>query len=166
MMIIRSEARGDAPSIGSVTQAAFDGLRHSSQTEAAIVDALRQAGVLSLSLVADSDGEIIGHIAFSPVLIDGENVGWFGLGPVSVLPEHQGKGVGSALIEQGLRQLQDFDANGCVLLGDPRYYGRFGFTSEHGLRYGTVPSHYFQSRVLHGERQTGEVTFHEAFQAG
>ena len=163
--MIRSEARADIQSIRSLTEAAFDGVEHSSQTEGAIIDALRQAGALSISLVAEQDDRIIGHVAFSPVLIDGEERGWFGLGPVSVLPSLQRSGVGTALISEGLKQLKRWGASGCVVLGDPAYYRRFGFTSDHSLRYGDVPSEYFQSMLLSGRPAEGEVTYHEAFGA-
>jgi putative acetyltransferase len=164
-MILRPEAPDDIPSIRRLTDAAFVGADHSSQTEGAIVDALRTAGALTLSLVVEQDGEIIGHVAFSPVLIDGRNGGWFGLGPVSVQPDLQRCGVGSALIRAGLEELGRRGAEGCVVLGDPDYYGRFGFSSDHALRYGDVPLAYFQSRLLGGEAVAGEVTYHPGFEA-
>lgn len=165
-MLIRPETPADAPLIRSLTDAAFLGLEHSSQTEGAIVDALREAGALTVSLVAVQDGAIIGHVAFSPVRINADDNGWFGMGPVSVSPGLQRGGVGTALIEEGLRQLKDRGAAGCVVLGEPDYYGRFGFSSDHGLRYGDVPPQYFQSMVLTGEPAHGEVTYHQGFEAG
>jgi putative acetyltransferase len=164
-MIVRPETPADTVSIRAVTDDAFIGVEHSSQTEGAIVDALRNAGALSLSLVAEQGGSIIGHVGFSPVLIDGEDRGWFGLGPVSVSPSVQRSGVGSALIQEGLKVLARDGAQGCVVLGDPAYYGRFGFTSAHALRYGEVPAEYFQSMVLTGEPAAGEVTYHAGFEA-
>lgn len=164
-MIIRTEVPDDIPAVGELTDAAFVRVEHSSQTEGAIVDALRKAGALSLSLVAEKRGSIIGHIAFSPVLIDGKDIGWFGLGPISVSPELQGGGIGSALIREGLEVLASRGAQGCVVLGDPRYYGRFGFTSSHGLRYVDVPAEYFQSLLLRGESAAGEVAYHAGFEA-
>lgn len=165
-MVIRPETPADGPLIRSLTDAAFIGVEHSSQTEGAIVDAFREAGALTVSLVAVQDNQIIGHVAFSPVRINGEDIGWFGLGPVSVLPGLQRGGVGTALIEEGLRQLRDRGAAGCVVLGDPGYYGRFGFSSDHGLRYGDVPPEYFQSLVLTGDPARGEVAYHQGFEAG
>jgi putative acetyltransferase len=109
---------------------------YGSQTEGAVVDALRSAGALILSLIAIEDGEIIGHVAFSPVAINGETNGWYGLGPVSVWPDRQGRGIGQALIRKGLDSLRDMNVQGCVVLGDPGYYSRFGFVSDPGLRYG------------------------------
>ena len=164
-MVIRAETPTDASFIWSLIDAAFKGIEHTSQTEGAIVEALRQAGALTVSLVAERNNTIIGHVAFSPVRIDGENLNWFGLGPVSVVPGLQRGGVGTALIEEGLRQLRHRGANGCVVLGEPNYYRRFGFTSDHALRYGDVPPRYFQSKVLAGDPATGEVTYHEGFEA-
>jgi putative acetyltransferase len=164
-MMIRSEARSDTSSIRSLIEAAFDGMEHSSQTEGAIVDALRQAGALTISLVAEQDDTIVGHVAFSPVRIDGKDLGWFGLGPVSVWPSLQRGGIGTALIGEGLKLLGQRGATGCVVRGDPNYYRRFGFTSDHALRYGDVPAEYFQSIVLSGDAPGGEVTYHDAFEA-
>lgn len=164
-MNIRPESPADGPAIRLLTEAAFAGAEHSSQTEGAIVDALRDAGALTLSLVAELDGAIVGHVAFSPVLIDGADLGWSGMGPVSVSPDRQHSGIGSALIELGLNQLKKSGVNGCVVLGDPNYYGRFGFTSEHALRYGDVPPQYFQSLVLSGAPAHGSVAYHDGFNA-
>jgi len=164
-MIIRSEIAADIPSIRQLTDAAFRDVVFSSQTEGAIVDALRLAGVLALSLVAEQNGVIVGHVAFSPVLIDGDDIGWFGLGPVSVSPPMQRRGAGSALINEGLQLLRDRGASGAVVLGDPDYYRRFGFTSDHQLSFADVPSAYFQSIVLAGTPAKGVVTYHEAFAA-
>ena len=164
-MIVRFEALADTSLIRSLTDAAFDGVAHSNRTEGAIVDALRQAGALSISLVAERDDTIVGHAAFSPVLIDGEDLGWFGLGPVSVSPSLQRSGIGTALIEEGLKLLKHRGAGGCVVLGDPNYYRRFGFTNDHTLRYGDVPAEYFQSMLLSGDPAQGEVTYHEGFEA-
>lgn len=164
-MIIRAETHDDIPYIRALTGAAFVGVEHSSQTEGAIVDALRKAGALSPSLVAEQAGSVIGHIGFSPVLIDGEDIGWFGLGPVSVSPSLQRGGVGSALVNEGLQVLVNRGAHGCVVLGNPEFYGRFGFSSDHALRYSEVPVEYFQSSVLTGEPVAGEVAYHAGFEA-
>ena len=103
-MIIRPEMGADAEAIRAVTTQAFAEAPHASHSEARIVDALREAGALALSLVAEAPGGILGHAAFSPVTIAGEACGWFGLGPVSVLPAQQGRGIGSSLIREGLRR--------------------------------------------------------------
>ena len=162
-MIIRAEQPGDEEAIGAVTAAAFAQMPYSDQTEPQIIERLRAAGVLALSLVAEGDGAIIGHIAFSPVTLEGGEGGWYGLGPVSVLPERQGAGVGEALVREGLDRLRTLGAAGCVLLGDPAYYSRFGFRNDHSLVLPDVPREYFQSLVLHGPEAFGIVTFHPGF---
>src|SRR5512136_2407212 len=96
-IVIRSETEADVNAITGVTIAAFKTLEISNHTEQFIVAALRAAKALTLSLVAEADGRVIGHIAFSPVSISDGTPNWYGLGPVSVLPEHQRKGIGKAL---------------------------------------------------------------------
>lgn len=164
-MLIRPETPRDIAAVRTLTDDAFVGVEHSSQTEGAIVDALRAADALTVSLVAEMAGLIIGHVGFSPVLIDGRNIEWFGLGPVSVSPSFQRTGVGSALIKEGLAVLAGGGAQGCVVLGDPGYYHRFGFSSDHTLRYSDVPPEYFQSLILDGGPVSGEVTYHAGFEA-
>lgn len=162
-MQIRDERPGDAGIIHSLIQAAFEGAPHSSQTEARIVDALRDARALNLSLVAEEGGEIVGHIAFSPVRIGGQAGRFHGLGPVSVRPALQRRGIGSALIREGLRRLRDIGSDACVLLGDPSYYGRFGFASDPQLTYCNYPNPYFQRIILQGDPPRGDTSYHPAF---
>ncbi len=164
-MIIRDEQPSDIDAIRDITTAAFATMPYSSQTEAAIVDALRAARALTVSLVAESDGEIVGHIAFSPVTIDGQDIGWFGLGPVSIRPDQQQKGIGSTLIRDGLKRLQGINAAGCVLMGDPAYYRRFGFENDPALRYNDELAQYFMRLVLAGPPAAGQVAFHPGFDA-
>lgn len=165
-MIVRDERAEDADAIRVITDAAFAGMPHSAGTEAAIVDGLRSADALTISLVADEGGAVLGHVAFSPVAIDGEHYGWFGLGPVSVAPARQRQGIGDALIRAGLARLEQQGAQGCVVLGDPRYYRRFGFVADPALRYPGVPQEYFQRLVLDGAAAAGVVAYHPAFDAG
>lgn len=163
-MRIRNEQPGDASTIDSVIAAAFRDAPHSSGTEARIMDALRQADALTLSLVAlDDAGGIIGQVAFSPVQIDRKAGRWFGLGPVAVLPAWQGCGFGQTLIRSGLDQLAVQGAAGCVLLGDPAYYGRLGFISDAALTYQGEASPYLQYLVLAGDAPRGDVSYHPAF---
>lgn len=164
-MEIRPEHPGDVNAIRSVTTKAFRNMAHSSGTEAAIIDALRAADALTISLVAIDGGRIVGHVAFSAVTIDGEDIGWYGLGPVSVSPDRQRQGIGQALIREGLAELRRRGAAGCVLLGDPAYYGRFGFESDPELRYGDVPPEYFQRLAFTDSVPKGEVAFHAGFGA-
>lgn len=166
-MLIRPERPGDADAIRALTTEAFASAPHSSGTEAAIIDGLRAAGALTLSLVAIADDAapdaILGHVAVSPVTIDGAERGWFGLGPVSVRPGRQRGGVGSALIREGLRRLRESGAGGCVLLGDPRYYGRFGFAADPALVLEGVPPDYFMRLAFGGDVPAGTVRYHAAF---
>jgi predicted N-acetyltransferase YhbS len=162
-MIIRAETEADREVIAAVTGAAFETAPHSGGNEAQIVSALRAAGALSLSLVAEEDGRIVGHAAFSPVRIPGAERRWFGLGPVSVLPARQRAGIGSALIREGLERLRASGAKGCVVLGEPAYYGRFGFVSDPILTYGGAPSDYFRRLVFDGPAPAGDVDYHPAF---
>lgn len=167
---IRSEQANDIPAIREITKAAFAPMAYSSQTEAEIIEALRAAGALTISLVAVDQGEIIGHVAFSPVTIDGEdlggeNMGWYGLGPVSVRPDRQKGGIGGRLIREGLARLTRTGAKGCVLLGDPGYYRRFGFENHAGLRFEGLPAEYFLAQTFDGPTPSGRVRFHEGFDA-
>ncbi|TFZ54230.1 N-acetyltransferase [Methylorubrum sp. Q1] len=164
-MQIRPEQAGDVAAIRDVTAAAFANAPHSEQTEPAIVDALRKAGGLSLSLVAEDDDRIVGHVAFSPVTIDGQDGDWLGLGPVSVDPARQRQGIGADLIRAGLENIRSSGADGCVVLGDPSYYGRFGFVSDPKLTYPDVPASYFQRLVFSDVEPVGTVTFHPGFSA-
>jgi putative acetyltransferase len=164
-LILRNEVDADVAAITDVTVAAFKSLEISSHTEQFIVEALRAANALTLSLVAVLDGRVIGHIAFSPVTISDGTQNWYGLGPVSVLPEFQRQGVGKALIKEGLSRLKDMNARGCCLVGHPDYYRKFGFENVEGLVCGGVPREVFFALAFDGHMPQGEVTFHEAFKA-
>jgi putative acetyltransferase len=135
----------------------------SGHSEAQIVNALRTAGMLTLSLVAERDGAACGHIAFSPVTVGSEMNGWYGLGPVAVLPEKQGDGMGSALIREGLARITVTGARGCVLLGYPPYYARFGFELDERLTYFGRPNPALQRIVFTGSAPQGDVVYHPAF---
>ena len=120
-------------------------------------------GALTLSLVAEEDGQIIGHAAFSPVTIDGRPCGWYGLGPVAVRPNRQRRGIGDAVISEGLGELVAYGAAGCVVLGEPAYYGRFGFNADSRLRFPGPPAEYFQALAFGGPVPSGTVAYHPAF---
>jgi putative acetyltransferase len=165
-MFTRFEVPADIKHIRSVVTDAFKHAPHSDGTEATIVDALRESGALTVSLVAEDQGEIIGHVAFSPVRIDGAAVDWCGLGPLAVRPDKQQSGVGTALIMAGLTHIKALNARGCVVLGDPAYYGRFGFASDPALCFADVPPEYFQCLIFAGERPHGVVDYHPAFFVG
>ncbi|MBD2843013.1 GNAT family N-acetyltransferase [Erythrobacter rubeus] len=160
---IRPEASGDERTIYSLTEAAFRDMPFSEGDEHHLVDRLRQAGDLALSLVAEDGARIVGHIAFSPVIISDGTRGWFGLGPVSVWPELQKRGIGGALIRRGIADLRQRGAKGIALLGSNEYYPRFGFEHKPQLTYPGPPPEYFQCLLLDGEWPAGEISFAPAF---
>lgn len=164
-MTIRNEQPQDIEAISRLTEAAFRNEEYSSHTEHFIVNALRRTGQLSISLVAAENDEILGHVAISPVSISSGVTGWYGLGPISVRPDRQGKGIGSALMRAALQQLRQQGAAGCVVLGDPAYYGRFGFKAHPGLELPDVPPEYFQALSFTGELPVGVVKYAAAFDA-
>jgi putative acetyltransferase len=163
--LIRNETPEDIATITAVTTAAFATLEVSDQTEQFVVLALRAAKALTISLVAEVDGRVVGHIAFSPVTISDGSTGWFGLGPVSVLPENQKRGIGKALIWEGLSRLKALGASGCCLVGHPEYYPQFGFVNSASLAVEGVPEEAFFTLSFDGHLPQGVVTFHEAFTA-
>lgn len=160
---IRPEVPSDADSIAQLTTAAFRTAPHASQTEALIVNALRRAGQLTVSLVAQDGEVLVGHVAVSPVAVSSGAAGWFGLGPISVAPGRQGQGIGSQLMHAALAELRRLRAAGCVVLGDPGYYGRFGFAARPGLVLAGVPPEYFQALAFDGNYPAGAVQYHDAF---
>lgn len=164
-VIIRNEAESDIEVIAAITETAFATLAISQHTEQFIINALRAAGALTVSLVAEVDGKVVGHVAFSPVTISDGNPHWYGLGPVSVLPEHQRQGIGTALIREGLSRLQARGGQGCVLVGPPAYYGRLGFRNLPALTLEGVPPEYFLALPFEQETPRGAVVFHPAFAA-
>jgi predicted N-acetyltransferase YhbS len=165
MALIRKEVAADAAAIDALTVSAFRAAAHTSHTEQFIIRALRSAGQLAVSLVAVEDEKLIGHVAVSPVEITDGTPGWYGLGPISVAPERQAQGVGTVLMEHALSELTVLGAAGCVVLGEPSYYSRFGFMAEPALVLPGVPAEYFQAISLNGSLPRGEVKYHEAFNA-
>lgn len=163
-MHIRDEHLEDVFTIGQITTAAFATVPFSGGDEAELIDRLRTMGGLATSLVAELDGIVVGHIAFSPARINGQYGPWYQLAPVSVRPDIHGQGIGSALIMAGIERLEALGAETCMVLGHPDYYPRFGFESVAELS-----DHYphrnpnFMRLVLKGEAPTGKVTYHPAF---
>lgn len=114
---------------------------------------------------SEDKGDIVGHVAISPVTISDGAKGWFGLGPISVSPNIQRSGIGSKLMRSVLEALKGSGASGCVVLGDPAFYSRFGFLPESCLVLPDVPPEYFQAIQFSGLLPSGKVTYHEAFNA-
>jgi len=163
-MLIRYEAPDDFDAIHDLTSTAFKPMPYSNGTEAEIIRRLRAAGDLTISLVVEEGGEILGHVAFSPVTIDGAHGGWFGLGPISVKPERQRQGIGMALITKGLELLNAMGASGCALIGNPDIYGRVGFSSDGQLKYLDLDTRLVQRIVFRGSPPGGTLQFAPAFE--
>jgi putative acetyltransferase len=164
-IVIRDETAADIDAITEVTTAAFKTLEISNQTEQFIIEALRAADALAVSLVAELDGRIIGHVAFSPVTISDGTENWYGLGPVSVSPKYQRKGIGKALIQEGLSRLKGLNARGCCVVGHPGYYRKFGFATAPECVHEQAPQEVFFVLSFDGHAPQGTVAFHEAFKA-
>lgn len=162
-LAIRPEIAGDEATIFALTEAAFRDMPFADGDEQQLVDRLRADGDLALSLVAIEGDAILGHIAFSRVTLSDGSPEWYGLGPVSVWPERQGEGIGSALIRRGIADIRARGGRGIVLLGSPDYYARFGFEHDPGLRYPGPPAAYFQRLVLAGDAPKGTVAYARAF---
>lgn len=161
--VIRPEQSADAEAIRHVTFEAFRGMPFADGDEHELIGVLRESGALAVSLVADLDGTIIGHIAFSPATTADGSAGWYALGPVSVLPEFQGVGIGSALIIGGIQRIETLGGRGCILTGDPNYYVRFGFRPAPELAPANEPAEYFMIKAIGSSMPHGPFGFHEAF---
>jgi putative acetyltransferase len=164
-LIIREEVLEDIDRIANITREAFASNPHSKQTEYFIINELRRANATSVSFVAEVTGIVVGHIAFSPVRISDGSSDWYGLGPVSVSPAFQRQGIGQALVKRGLEALREKGAKGCVVFGNPSFYGRFGFVCNPKVWLLGVPQEFFQSLPFGVEQAQGEVTYHAAYSA-
>ncbi|PCE24356.1 GNAT family N-acetyltransferase [Burkholderia ubonensis] len=168
VVTLRDERASDVAAIARVIAAAFAAAPQRGQFEQRIVDALRADGCLGVSLVAERDERIIGHVAFSPVTIgDGGESGWYGLAPLAVLPDCQRQSVGAGLVRTGLDALRRLGARGCVVLGDPAYYARFGFGPAGDLVFPHAPPEYLMVLPFDAAAPSpaGEVRYHASFYA-
>ena len=160
--VIRPETADDVKAIHTVLAAAFE-----QEAEANLVDALRDADALTLSLVAERGSIIVGHVAVSRVTINGQSdPPWLGLGPIAVHPDHQRQGIGVALMLKALHETSNMGGQGLVLLGDPNYYKRFGFqpASNFGLSWEHGGGYAFQAvRLGPAAVPEGTVRCHSAF---
>ncbi|MTJ83047.1 MAG: N-acetyltransferase [Telmatospirillum sp.] len=163
---ILDEREEDVAALRPLITRAFETMPHSRHTESRVVDALRGARALTLSLIAFHGNTPVGHIAFSPISIGGEESTWFGVGPLSVLPEWQGRGIGSLLMRTGLDRIARLGGRGCILVGDPGYYRRFGYRSVSCLALEGVSPEVVLALPLVGAAPAGAVTFHPAFGTG
>jgi putative acetyltransferase len=164
-MIIRKETESDVEAIFNITKLAFENHPYSNNTEQFIINALRAADALTISLVAEIDGKLVGHIAFSPVTFTDGSENWYGLGPISVVPDYQRQGIGKRLLNEGISLLKEMGAEGCLLVGDPKFYERLGFRSPDGLSHEGVPQENFLALSFSNRTPEGAVQFHSAFTA-
>ena len=162
-VIVRPEKDQDHEVVAELVRIAFLGNAHSDGGEPRIIERLRVRGELSVSLVATREGAVAGHIAFSPVSMDPEARGWYGLGPLAVDPSCQREGVGSLLVREGLNLLRARRASGCVVFGSPAYYGRLGFQVFDRLVYPGGPPQYFLAQAFNGVVPQSVVSYSEAF---
>ena len=149
----------------SLTKLAFAGKRYSDGNEQDVIEALRAAGALAVSLVADQQGQIIGHVALSPAIAQDGSQGWYALGPISVEPGSQRQGIGEMLIREAMARLVALQATGCVLIGDTRYYSRHGFVPRPDLAPPCEPAEHYMIRPLSETAPETSVSFHPAFNA-
>jgi putative acetyltransferase len=163
VICIRPERDGDQAAIFAVEQAAFAEHPYSQGAEPYIVDALRADGDLLLSLVAEDEGVIVGHVAFSPPLLSDGSTGWVTLGPIGVAPTRQGEGIGRALIEEGARILHAQGAKGMILLGDPALYSRFGFRQGTPITLDGPLAEYLQVWAFGADIPAARVSFSPAY---
>jgi predicted N-acetyltransferase YhbS/RimJ/RimL family protein N-acetyltransferase len=162
-VLVRPETTADEATIREVTRRAFEGRSYSGGNEQDLVDALRTAEALSISLVAEHEGRILGHAAFSPANLEDGTAGWYALGPVSVEPAVQRRGIGQALITEGITRLRRLGALGCILIGDTRYYSRFGFVNAPQLAAPGEPAEHFMVLCFGTTTPNGVISFHRAF---
>ena len=166
-IVLRAETDADIDAIEVLTLVAFFEVEHSRHDEQRIVAALRADGALAVSRVAEHEGYVVGHAAASPVTLSDGTPGWYGLGPVSVGPGHRRRGIGTRLVGAVLDELRARGAAGCVVLGNPAFYGRCGFHAEPGLVLPGAPPGCFQA-IAFGDRllPLAEVEYHPAFASG
>ena len=164
-LIIRDQTEADFTAVHDLVIAAFKTLPVACGREQFLMDELWRSGAATVALVAEEDGVIVGQAAFSKVLVSGADVGWHGCGPVSVLPARHKQGIGSALMREGLNRLRSLGSKGCVVVGDPAYYPRFGFAGTDAMSLPGVPPEVFMAIRFDGNMPRGVVAFDKAFEA-
>ena len=158
-IILRPETDGDHAAIHTLTAEAFAPMPFCDGTEADAIDILRRDGQLTLSLVAELDGVIVGQVTFSPAWVEDGDGDWYCLGPISVAKPYQRHGIGSRLSAEGLRRLGETGAAGVILMGNPAVYVPMGYRCDLTLSHGDIARKYIHYQLLHGTAPTGEVTF-------
>jgi putative acetyltransferase len=163
--LLRLEHADDHAAIYDVTKRAFTPMPFSDGDEQELIGRFRDAGVLALSLVAEMDGAVVGQITLTPAFAADGSPGWFALGPIAVAPEFQSKKIGSKLMKAAMAWLGEQDAAGCVLVGNPAYYNRFGFAQYPALAPESEPAEYYQILPLRVQEPSVVVGFHPLFYA-
>ena len=163
---IRDEREEDRPVIRDLTRRAFAPMPFATDDDQHLTDALRARGGLTFSLVAELGGRIVGHAAFSPAFASDGSASWYALGPISVEPELQRSGIGKSMIAEGVARLRRLNAAGCILVGDPAYYPRFGFRPFPLLAPEREPAEYFMILPLGIAAPKARMAFHPAFYGG
>jgi putative acetyltransferase len=163
---IRPETEGDIDAIYRLTEQAFAPMPYSDGDEQDLVNLLRDNGALSLSLVAQDGDAIVGHVAFSPAKAEDGVPNWFALGPVSVLPDRQGQGIGGQIIREGIKQLTEQNAAGIILVGNPKYYKQFGFVVSPAIAPSGQPKEYFMVLPISVDAPKCVIDFHSLFGGG
>lgn len=163
-MLIRPERAGEEQEIYNLTKRAFAPMPFGDEDDAGLTDALRESGDLFLSLIAEENSRIIGHLALSPVAITGTAARWMGLGPISVEPERQRQGIGSTLVQSAMTYCRTNEISGIALIGNPAVYGPMGFQSNHAFTYRDLSNQLVQYLTLSGSDPVGELTFAPALE--
>jgi predicted N-acetyltransferase YhbS len=162
---IRDQVAADFDAVHQLVIIAFKTQPHACGREQFLMDALWTTGATTVALVTDDASAIVGQAAFSKVMVGGKDIGWHGCGPVSVLPERHKQGIGSALMRAGLQRLRALGSKGCVVVGDPVYYTRFGFENTDAMSLPGVPAENFMALSFGGMIPKGTVEFDRAFAA-
>lgn len=163
--LIRLERADDYAAIYDVTKRAFASMPFSDGDEQELIGRFRDASVLALSLVAEMDGAVVGQITLTPAFAADASSGWFALGPIAVTPEYQSMKIGSELIGAAIAWLREQDAAGCVLVGNPAYYNRFGFKPYPALAPKGEPAEHYQILPLRVQKPNVVVGFDPQFYA-
>ena len=163
MWKVRHEKSEDWAEISELTRRAFEPMEYSNGDEQEMINALRSSGRLALSLVVEYRGSLVGHVAFSKGVCVSSPTDWYALGPISVEPKFQKRGIGTALIEAGLSQLKSIRSLRCVLVGDPNYYQRFGFVLAPKFSPPRQPAEYFMMQMFGKDEAPSGLDFDPAF---
>lgn len=162
-IVIRLERPDDLETLYDLTRRAFAPMPFAGGDEQYLLNALRAGGALAISLVAEREGLIVGHAAYSPAYATDGTPGWYALGPISVEPACQHQGIGRALIAQGTAMLVERDAAGCILIGNPAYYSRFGYLPFPQYCPANEPAEFFQVLPLKDGQPRSVIAFHPLF---